>query len=93
MKKWKVNRIIYRGSSPLFTSGDDYEADKLEKYLNELEAAGCHIEGVEFHTNDKATIISSIEIKKPEGRSKEDFWICDDCGAQLPDCMCPPNMG
>ena len=26
--------------------------------------------------------------KKPE---KKDFWLCKTCGAQLPDCTCPPS--
>ena len=33
MKKWKVNRIGYRGSAPIYHSGgSDYEAEQLEKY-------------------------------------------------------------
>jgi len=24
-------------------------------------------------------------------KEKKDFWLCDRCGAQLPDCTCPPS--
>lgn len=64
MKKWKVNRIIYRGTSPMYHSGDDFEEKKLESYLNDLEESGWNVEGVDFHNNDKATIISSREDVK-----------------------------
>ncbi len=61
MKRWRVNRIGYRGSAPIHNTGvNDYEAEQLEKYLNRLEVEGWEVEGVEFHSNDKATIVSSI---------------------------------
>ena len=70
MKRWKVNRVGYRGSAPIYHSGgSDYEAEQLEKYLNELEGSGWHVEGVEFHSNDKATIVSSRNISTEQEQS------------------------
>ena len=66
MKRWKVNRIVYKGNAPLYTHLSDDESFKLEKYLNKIEQSGWEVEGVEFHSNDKATIISSRAVPPTE---------------------------
>lgn len=88
MKEWRVARVSIIGNDAV---------DELAEKLNQMAQGGWDIDGMEVIGGstvggEKMLIIASKEKEEPK-RSKEDFWLCDDCGAQLPDCTCPPNMG
>jgi hypothetical protein len=62
------------------------ETVAVDQYLNAFTEYRDHVCVPEdpFEFPGKCKICGAVK----EREAKKDFWLCGDCGAQLPDCIC-----